>query len=348
MHIQNFSPKILSLLWRCFSLFYLFVAAIVTFLVAYIRDLTWPKLGLIFLLMFPRQIKASLKMLPSIFDRVKSFDLAGIKGELNAAKESIKEASASQLELNQPISRSVESQLSESPVFQIRKDESSRHTPTILRELTSTKSQIGSELFEAYRRLPSPMEQLVTVSSKLPEMLRSMAYLNGLSYRNNGRVQAIANVLVNGGVLTPDVAESIRRFAKLRNEIIHGPAVKDRKIVQEAARIGMEIVSLLESIPRPVFVPSQEGVLTYRDEELTELVNGMFLVTVHKQQSGRSRSSEVPRLTSERFELNRPFVPTLKPWILAVGDFYYRLDEDPKIYSINGVGFDFRELYEIG
>ncbi len=130
----------------------------------------------------------------------------------------------------------------------------------------------------------SPTAALIRLAGELERELRALLAQTGTSVRR----MSVGKMIATGeerNTLPTEVAESMRLFWSLRNDIVHGASRPKEAELLRAVDSGVTILKLLITLPRERHHVLQADLPVYSDLERTKLVEGWSALVLLSRQS---------------------------------------------------------------
>jgi uncharacterized protein YutE (UPF0331/DUF86 family) len=213
-------------------------------LIVAIAQLLWPIITLVIVIIFRSEITALLQ-------RIRKGKLFGQEVELGPGLSELRKA-VEEAQEEIPESKITEEQY-EKEAKELDRDE---------REVLES-AKINSEL------------GIMKLAAILEREIRELAgSLGQLGQRSRSSATQLFSVLVDKGYLPAHTIKSLQIFWELRNQIVHGYALRDDRNVLKVLDLGLVLLKTIKSIPHEINIVSHTGVDLYSDEKCTHKIEG--------------------------------------------------------------------------
>jgi len=321
--------------------------AVFLYFAAILKNLTWPQVFLVFLLLFPRQIKNLLVSLNRLLEKMKTIHWGELKGDLVETSIAVEKAAQSQGARDKPDAErftvneaAMLKVMVERPSSAISIENPEEEYSQFLEEERQIESRLASLGIPKRRNRHSPIERFLSVSQAIEASLSRLYFLYGLQDSTmplNTNVRRMAAGLMNVGVVTEEMYDSFGKYQRLRNRIVHTSAAEVE--VKEAFLLGRRLYGLIRSIPLPEYRVVDPRIPVSDQPDLQDSLADVYVVLVE----GQHLDKPATFLTTVQFEKGVVFVPMDKPNHRLSGYFYFSLDG--QLRRIAGQGLELTILY---
>jgi len=137
----------------------------------------------------------------------------------------------------------------------------------------------------------SPKAALVLLSAEIEREVRRLLWSSGW-FQGVGQATVRKSIehLMELGVLTPKLAESVRDFLDIRNRLVHGRGVTEDEIVR-GIDIGLTILRAILAIPAELNHVYDPGIDVFEDPQCLRLRPGIKAVVLETTSPDRSKKT---------------------------------------------------------